>query len=58
MKNQELNITFHNPNTAEATADFILKLFIEANQDKVKNAINSAAEKNALRSKTIKNRSA
>ena len=31
MKKQKLNYRFHNPNTAEVTADYILKVFIEAN---------------------------
>ncbi len=29
MKKQKLNYRFHNPNTAEVTADYILKVFIE-----------------------------
>lgn len=39
MKKRKLNYTFHNPNTAEATADYILKIFIEANSGKVERAI-------------------
>ena len=30
MKEQKLNYRFHNPNTVEATADILLKVFIEA----------------------------
>jgi len=40
----KLNFRFHNPNTAEATADYILKIFIEANQEKVEQAMQTAAE--------------
>ncbi|MCD8254024.1 MAG: hypothetical protein LUC36_00550 [Oscillospiraceae bacterium] len=43
MKRQKLNYHFHNPNTPEATADFILKVFIEANMPKVEAAIKAAA---------------
>ena len=39
MKKRKLNYTFHNPNSAEATADYILKIFIEANSGKVERAI-------------------
>ena len=35
MKKQKLNYRFHNPNTAEVTADYILKVMIEANTEKV-----------------------
>ena len=34
----------HNPNTAAATADYILKIFIEANAGKVEKAIQEAAD--------------
>ena len=45
MKKQKLNYRFHNPNTAEVTADYILKVFIEANMKKVERAMQEAAEK-------------
>ena len=35
MKKQKLNYRFHNPNTAEVTADYILKVFIKVNAKKV-----------------------
>ena len=35
MKKQKLNYRFHNPNTAEVTANYILKVFIEVNSKKV-----------------------
>ncbi len=43
MKKQKLNYRFHNPNPAEVTADYILKVFIEVNEKKVERAINAAA---------------
>ncbi len=39
MKKQALNYRFHNPNTAEATADCIVKILLEANRGKVEQAI-------------------
>ncbi|MED9902574.1 MAG: hypothetical protein UFG06_00145 [Lachnospiraceae bacterium] len=43
MKKRKLNYRFHNPNTAEATADYLLKVLIEANTGKVEQAIQEAA---------------
>ena len=43
MKKQRLTYQFHNPNTAEATADMLLKVLIEANAGKVERAIREAA---------------
>ena len=43
MKKRKLNYRFHNPNPAAATADYLLKLFVEANQGKVQLAIQAAA---------------
>lgn len=43
MKNRKLNYRFHNPNSAEDTADFLCKLLIEANAGKVERAIEEAA---------------
>ena len=37
------NYRFHNPNTAEVTADYLLKILIEANASKVEQAIQEAA---------------
>ncbi len=45
MKKQKLNYRFHNPNTAEVTADYILKVFIEVNAKKVERAMQEAATK-------------
>ena len=45
MKKQKLNYRFHNPNTAEVTADYILKVFIEVNAKKVERVIQEVAER-------------
>ena len=43
MIQRKLNYRFHNPNSAEDTADFLCKLLIEANAGKVERAIEKAA---------------
>lgn len=43
MKQRKLNYRFHNPNSAEDTADFLCTLLIEANVGKVERAIEEAA---------------
>lgn len=45
MKERKLNYRFHNLNTVEATADILLKVFIEANSEKVEKAIQEAAKR-------------
>lgn len=42
MKRTKLNYRFHNPNSAEDTADFLCKLLIEVNAGKVERAIEDA----------------
>lgn len=42
-KKRKLNYRFHNPNPTAATADYILKVLIEANQEKAQTAIREAA---------------
>ena len=42
MKQRKLNYRFHNPNSAEDTADFLCKLLIEANAGKVERALQEA----------------
>lgn len=42
MKTTKLNYRFHNPNSAEDTADFLCKLLIEANRGKVERAMERA----------------
>ena len=44
MKKCKLNYRFHDPNPAAVTADYILKIFIEANAGKVEAAIQNAAD--------------
>ena len=44
MQKRKLNYRFHNPNTPEATADYLAKLFIEVNKQKVDRIIRAAAE--------------
>ena len=43
MKQRKLNYRFHNPNSAEDTAEFLCKLLIEANVGKVERALQEAA---------------
>lgn len=45
MKQRKLNYRFHNPNSAEATADFLCKLLVEVNAGKVERVIEEAALK-------------
>lgn len=44
LKERKLNYRFHNPNSAEDTADFLCKLLIEVNADKVGRAIEEATK--------------
>ena len=53
MKQRKLNYRFHNPNSAEDTAEFLCKLLIEANTGKVERAIEEAASKCAETSEYI-----
>jgi hypothetical protein len=46
-KKTKLNYHFHNPNTAEATADALLTVFLETNRGKVERAIRKAGVKGA-----------
>ncbi len=42
MKQRKLNYRVHDPNPSAVTADYILKIFIEANAGKVEAAIQQA----------------
>ena len=53
MKQRKLNYRFHNPNSAEDTADFLCMLLIEANASKVERAIEEAASRCAEGSEYI-----
>ena len=44
MKERKLNYRFHDPNPAAVTADYILKVFLEANAGKVERAIRGTAD--------------
>lgn len=44
MRKQKLNYRFHNPNPADVTADYILKVFMEVNEKKVEQAIKMVAD--------------
>ena len=50
-KKRKLNYRIHNPNTAAATADYILKILIDANSEKVEKAIQAAADQVAKETK-------
>ncbi len=39
MKRKKLNYRFHDPNDPAVTAEYLLKIFIEANSDKVRKII-------------------
>ena len=53
MKQRKLNYRFHNPNSAEDTADFLCKLLIEVNAGKVERAIEESASRCAKGSEYI-----
>ena len=53
MKQRKLNYRFHNPNSAEDTADFLCKLLVEANAGKVEHAIEDVASRCAKESEYI-----
>ena len=44
-KKNKLNFRFHNPNTPEATADYIVQIFIAANTGRVEQILNQNASK-------------
>ena len=43
MKQRKLNYRFHNPNSAEDTANYLVKILIEVNATKVERAIEETA---------------
>ncbi|MXP78281.1 hypothetical protein GN277_23890 [Lachnospiraceae bacterium WCA-9-b2] len=45
MKKKKLNFRFHNPNTQEASADYIVQIFIAANTGRVEQILNQNASK-------------
>ena len=44
-KKTKLKFHFHNPNTAEETAEYIARIFVEVNQAKVDRLLQEAALK-------------
>ena len=44
MAKKKLNYRFHNPNPVEVTAEYILKVMIEANREKVEKALREEME--------------
>ncbi|MFR4063094.1 MAG: hypothetical protein ACLT1I_10240 [Mediterraneibacter faecis] len=44
MAKRKLNYRFHNPNPVEVTADYILKVMIEANTEKVEKILRENTE--------------
>ena len=46
MKKRKLNYVIHNPNSIEKTADFLLEILIDANADKVEQALREATAEN------------
>lgn len=42
-RKSKLNFRFHNPNTSEATADYIFKIFLEVNQKKIDRVLQEEA---------------
>ena len=53
MKQRKLHYRFHNPNSAEDTANYLVKILIEANAGKVERAIEEAASRCAEESEYI-----
>ncbi|RRK35399.1 hypothetical protein EBB54_17370 [Schaedlerella arabinosiphila] len=46
----KLHFHFHNPNSAEETANYIVKIFIEVNQFKIDQVLQETAEKMEIQS--------
>ena len=44
MAKRKLNYRFHNPNSVEVTAEYILKMLIEANAEKVEKVLQEEME--------------
>ena len=53
MKQRKLNYRFYNPNSAEDTANYLVKILIEANAGKVERAIEEATSMCAEESEYI-----
>ena len=55
MAKRKLNYRFHNPNPAEVTADYILKVMIEANTEKVEKILQENMVQKRIWNTEIKN---
>jgi hypothetical protein len=52
---RKLNYRFHNPNPVEVTADYILKVMIEANTEKVEKILQENVVQKRIWNTEIKN---
>ena len=55
MAKRKLNYRFHNPNPVEVTADYILKVMIEANTEKVEKILQENMVQKRIWKTEIKN---
>ena len=55
MAKRKLNYRFHNPNPVEVTADYILKVMIEANTEKVEKILQENIVQKRIWNTEIKN---
>ncbi len=55
-KKKKLNFRFHNPNTQEVSADYIVQIFIAANTGRVEQALNQNASKGSKEDDERENR--
>ena len=55
MAKRKLNYRFHNPNPVEVTADYILKVMIEANTEKVEKILKENMVQKRIWNTEIKN---
>lgn len=55
MAKRKLNYRFHNPNPVEVTADYILKVMIEANTEKVEKILQENMVQKRIWNTEIKN---
>lgn len=53
MKKEKLNYRFHNPNPDNQTASYILKVFIEADREKVEEAVQQATQETQAEDETV-----
>ena len=52
-----MNFRFHNPNTAEETANYILKIFLEANQEKLDRVLQEDVKEEMFQTAEIRSHS-